>query len=34
LGSQRYGNLFWSSDIDPTWEALQRQVPTGLNFTA
>ena len=34
LGSQRYGSLFWSSDISPTWEALQRQVPTGLNFTA
>lgn len=34
LGSQRYGSLFWSSDIDPTWEALSRQVPTGLNFTA
>jgi alpha-D-xyloside xylohydrolase len=34
LGSQRYGSLFWSSDINPTWEALQRQVPTGLNFTA
>jgi alpha-D-xyloside xylohydrolase len=34
LGSQRYGNLFWSSDINPTWEALRRQIPTGLNFTA
>jgi alpha-D-xyloside xylohydrolase len=34
LGSQRYGSLFWSSDINPTWEALERQVPTGLNFTA
>jgi len=34
LGSQRYGSLFWSSDINPTWEALKRQVPTGLNFTA
>ncbi len=34
IGSQRYGSLFWSSDINPTWEALQRQVPTGLNFTA
>lgn len=34
LGSQRYGSLFWSSDINPTWEALQRQIPTGLNFTA
>jgi alpha-D-xyloside xylohydrolase len=34
LGSQRSGSLFWSSDINPTWEALRRQVPTGLNFTA
>lgn len=34
LGSQRTGALFWSSDISPTWEALQRQVPTGLNMTA
>jgi alpha-D-xyloside xylohydrolase len=34
LGSQRYGSLFWSSDIHPTWEALKRQVPTGLDFTA
>ena len=34
LGAQRYGNLFWSSDIAPTWEALERQVPTGLDFTA
>jgi alpha-D-xyloside xylohydrolase len=34
LGAQRNGCLFWSSDIDPTWDALQRQVPTGLDFTA
>ncbi|TFW31159.1 glycoside hydrolase family 31 protein [Duganella callida] len=34
LGSQRTGALFWSSDIQPTWEALARQVPTGLNMTA
>jgi alpha-D-xyloside xylohydrolase len=34
LGSQRYGSLFWSSDINGTWEALKRQIPTGLNFTA
>jgi alpha-D-xyloside xylohydrolase len=34
LGAQRYGSLFWSSDINPTWEAFKRQVPTGLNFTA
>ena len=34
LGSQRTGALFWSSDIDPSWEALQRQIPAGLNMTA
>ncbi len=34
LGSQRTGSLFWSSDVKSTWEALRRQVPTGLNFTA
>ena len=34
LGSQRPGAIFWSSDIDPSWEALRRQIPTGLNMTA
>ncbi len=34
LGSQRTGGLFWSSDVHSTWEALKRQVPAGLNFTA
>lgn len=34
LGAQRHGSLFWSSDIQPTWEALRRQIPTGLDFTA
>lgn len=34
LGSQRTGCLFWSSDVDASWEALNRQVPTGLDFTA
>jgi alpha-D-xyloside xylohydrolase len=34
LGSQRTGALFWSSDINPSWEALRRQIPTGLNMTA
>jgi alpha-D-xyloside xylohydrolase len=34
IGAQRNGALFWSSDIKPTWEALRRQVPTGLDFTA
>jgi alpha-D-xyloside xylohydrolase len=34
LGSQRTGAIFWSSDIEPSWEALRRQIPTGLNMTA
>lgn len=34
LGTQRNGCLFWSSDVDATWDALKRQVPTGLDFTA
>jgi alpha-D-xyloside xylohydrolase len=34
LGAQRNGSMFWSSDIYPTWDTLQRQIPTGLGFTA
>jgi alpha-D-xyloside xylohydrolase len=34
LGAQRNGAIFWSSDVQPSWEALRRQVPTGLNMTA
>ncbi len=34
LGAQRNGTFFWSSDIAPTWDTLQRQIPTGLDFTA
>lgn len=34
LGAHRNGSMFWSSDIYPTWDTLQRQVPTGLGFTA
>ena len=34
LGAQRNGAFFWSSDIYPTWDTLQRQIPTGLDFTA
>ncbi len=34
LGAQRNGTVFWSSDITPTWDALKRQIPTGLNFSA
>jgi alpha-glucosidase (family GH31 glycosyl hydrolase) len=29
-GTQRYGWL-WSGDVDCTWEALQAQIPVGLN---
>lgn len=34
LGGQRTGALFWSSDVQSTWEVLKRQVPAGLGFTA
>lgn len=34
LGAQRHGTTFWSSDIFPVWDALKRQIPTGLNFCA
>lgn len=34
LGTQRSGAIFWSSDTEGSWEALRRQVPAGLNFTA
>ncbi len=34
LGAQHNGAIFWSSDIAPNWDTLQRQVPTGINFVA
>lgn len=34
LGAQRNGAIFWSSDITATWDAFQRQIPTGLDFAA
>ncbi len=34
LGAQHNGTIFWSSDVSPTWDVLQRQIPTGLNVTA
>ncbi len=34
LGAQANGCLFWSSDVQSSWDALRRQVPTGLGFTA
>ena len=34
LGAQHNGAIFWSSDISPNWDTLQRSVPTGLDFVA
>jgi alpha-D-xyloside xylohydrolase len=34
IGAQRNGTIFWSSDIDPTWDTLRRQIPTGLDVAA
>jgi alpha-D-xyloside xylohydrolase len=34
LGVQSKGTIVWSSDIGPTWDAFQRQVPTGLDVAA
>jgi alpha-glucosidase/alpha-D-xyloside xylohydrolase len=33
-GAQRNGTIFWSSDIQATWDMLKRSIPAGLNFTA
>jgi alpha-D-xyloside xylohydrolase len=33
-GAQRNGDIFWSSDISPTWDSMRRQIPTGLNVAA
>jgi alpha-glucosidase/alpha-D-xyloside xylohydrolase len=34
LGAQRNGTIFWSSDIQSTWDMLRRSIAAGLNFTA
>lgn len=34
LGAQRNGTVFWSSDIQSTWDMLKRSIPAGLDFTA
>ncbi len=34
IGAQRNGTVFWSSDIQSTWDMLKRSIPAGLNFTA
>jgi alpha-D-xyloside xylohydrolase len=31
-GSQRYGTLVWSGDIDTTWESFRQQLAAGLNM--
>lgn len=32
-GQQRYGANTWSGDVTSSWQALQQQIPTGLNFS-
>jgi alpha-D-xyloside xylohydrolase len=34
IGAQRNGTIFWSSDINPTWDTFRRQIPTGLDVAA
>jgi alpha-D-xyloside xylohydrolase len=34
LGAQSSGAIFWTSDVQSTWEALKRQVPAILNMAA
>jgi alpha-D-xyloside xylohydrolase len=34
LGAQANGTVFWSSDIESTWDMLKRSIPAGLDFTA
>ena len=33
-GAQRNGTVFWSSDIQATWDMLKRSIPAGVNFAA
>lgn len=34
LGSQKYGTILWSGDIDAKWSVLKKQIAAGLNFCA
>ncbi|MGI6232885.1 MAG: TIM-barrel domain-containing protein [Prevotella sp.] len=34
LGQQRTGAVSWSGDVGSGWDALQRQIPAGLNFVS
>ena len=33
IGSQRFGTVLWSGDIDGTFESLRRQIKAGLNIS-
>lgn len=33
IGSQRFGTILWSGDIDGTWNSLRRQIKAGLNIS-
>ncbi|AUP78507.1 glycoside hydrolase family 31 protein [Flavivirga eckloniae] len=34
LGANQFGTTFWSSDIHPEWDVLERQIACGANFCA
>lgn len=34
VGSQRFGTVLWSGDIEATWDTLTRQIGAGLGFSA
>ncbi|MFY0601280.1 MAG: DUF5110 domain-containing protein [Cyclobacteriaceae bacterium] len=34
LGTHQFGTAFWSSDIFPEWDVLERQIACGVNFCA
>jgi alpha-D-xyloside xylohydrolase len=34
LGAQASGAIYWTSDVQSTWDALRRQVPANLNMAA
>jgi len=34
LGAQASGAIFWTSDVQGTWDALQRQIPANLDMAA
>lgn len=34
LGAQTSGAIFWTSDVQSSWEAMKRQIPANLNMAA